>query len=73
MQNFIDNDKLFDATLDLEYKPITSKNMSRVLIQYPMVTMKIVAGIYFEALRLVLKRIPIFDHPKNIEKPATTR
>lgn len=73
MQNFIDNDKLFDATLDLDYKPITSKNMSRVLIQYPMVTMKIVAGIYFEALRLVLKRIPIFDHPKNIEKPATTR
>ena len=73
MQNFIDNEKLFDATLDLEYRPMTSANMSRVLMQYPVVTMKVVAGIYFEALRLLLKRVPIFDHPSNNEKPATTR
>jgi DUF1365 family protein len=73
MQNFIDSDKLFDATLDLEYKPITSTNMSRVLMQYPIVTMKVVAGIYFEALRLLFKRVPIFDHPSNSEKTATSR
>ncbi len=59
--------KLFDATLDLDYKPITSANMSRVLMQYPIVTMKVVAGIYFEALRLIFKRVPIFDHPSKSE------
>ena len=73
MQNFIEADKLFDATLDLEYKPITSINMARVLIQYPVVTMKVVFGIYYEALRLILKKIPFYDHPVNTEKSATTR
>lgn len=73
MQNFIDEDKLFDATLDLNWKPINSANMARVLIQYPLITVKVVAGIYFEALRLLLKRIPIFDHPVNNDKPVATR
>lgn len=73
MQNFIEGDKLFDATLDLEYKPITSLNMARVLTQYPVITMKVVTGIYYEALKLILKRIPFYDHPATSEKSATTR
>ena len=73
MQNFIDADKLFDATLDLEQRPITSMNMARVLIQYPVVTMKVVIGIYYQALKLLLKRIPFYDHPDNTEKQPSTR
>ena len=73
MQNFIDADKLFDATLDLENRPINSANMARVLVRYPVVTMKVVAGIYFEALRLLIKRIPFYDHPETTEKSASTR
>ena len=73
MQNYIDAEKLFDATLDLEYKPISSLNMARVLVQYPIITMKVVFGIYYEALRLLLKRTPFYDHPVTTEKPATTR
>jgi len=73
MQNFIDADKLFDATLDFEYRPINSANMARVLIQYPIVTMKVVVGIYYEALRLLLKRIPFYDHPETTGKSASTR
>jgi DUF1365 family protein len=73
MQNFIDDDKLFDATLDLDQRPMTSANMARVLVRYPVVTMKVVAGIYYQALRLLLKRIPIYDHPATGEKSASTR
>ena len=73
MQNFIDTDKLFDATLDLEQHPVTSMNMARVLVQYPVVTMKVVIGIYYQALKLVLKRIPIYDHPDKTEKQPSTR
>ena len=68
MQNFIDAEKLFDATLDLEYRPITSTNMARVLVQYPVITMKVVFGIYYQALKLLLKRIPLHDHPSIEEK-----
>jgi DUF1365 family protein len=73
MQNFIDNEKLFDATLDFEYRPMTSKNMARVLVQYPIITMKVVTGIYYQALRLLLKRIPFYDHPATSEKSVSTR
>ena len=73
MQNFIDAEKLFDATLDLKYRPINSPNMARVLVQYPVVTVKVVAGIYYEALKLLLKRIPFYDHPEPTEKTASTR
>ena len=73
MQNFIDDQKLFDATLDLEYRPMTSMNMARVLIQYPVITMKVAVGIYYQALKLLFKRIPFYDHPEISEKSATTR
>ena len=68
MQNFIDNEKLFDATLDLQSVPMNSFNMARVLVQYPVVTFKVVFGIYYQALKLLLKKIPIFDHPDNETK-----
>ena len=73
MQNFIDAEKLFDATLDLEMRPLSSINMARVLVQYPVITMKVVTGIYYQALKLLLKRIPVYDHPENAEKHPSTR
>ena len=72
MQNFIDGEKLFDATLDLERQEISSVNLARILIRYPLVTAKVSFGIYYEALRLLIKRIPIHDHPEPNEKPAET-
>ena len=73
MQNFVDSRKLFDATLDLDYRPMTSMNMARVLLQYPVITIKVVVAIYYQALRLMLKRTPFFDHPASRKKSATTR
>jgi DUF1365 family protein len=63
MQNFIDDAKIFDATLDLAYRPINSRNLARVLLRYPVITIKIVAAIYYQALVLFLKRVPFIDHP----------
>lgn len=73
MQNFENANKLFDATLDLEYQPIKSSSMARVLLQYPAITLKVVAGIYFEAMRLLMKRIPFYDHPAISRKSVSPR
>jgi DUF1365 family protein len=73
MQNYREGSKLFDATLKLERSPMTSFNLARVLVQFPLVTIKVVAGIYFEALRLWLKKTPFYSHPGNKEAPEEAK
>jgi len=62
MENYQHDKKVFDATLKLKKRKITSKNLAMALIQFPFVTMKIVFAIYYQALRLWLKRIPFVNH-----------
>ena len=52
-----------DATLSLRRTEITTAALARVLVQYPAMTLQVVAGIYWQALRLWWKRTPVFSHP----------
>jgi len=73
MQNFQQDKKLFDATMNLDKIPISSSSLARVLIGFPLVTVKVVIGIYYEAMRLWLKKVPFYSHPEINEasKPAS--
>lgn len=63
MKNFRDGRRAFDATLKLTREEITHRSMAKTLLTYPAMTAKVVTGIYWQALRLWLKRTPYFAHP----------
>ncbi len=56
---------LFDASLALQRREISPWALTDVLIKYPLMTAKVTAMIYWQALRLLLKKTPVFDHPKK--------
>ena len=60
----------FDATLALEHQPWTSRNLTRLLLRHPWMTAKVIGAIHWQALRLYLKRVPVFTHPARMRPPV---
>lgn len=67
MENWRDQQCHFDATLMLEAKPAIRSVLMKTLLRQPWMTLKTIAGIHFEALRLWLKSVPVYNHPKRKE------
>ncbi len=72
MVDYQNGEKLFDASLALQRREISKRSLTRVLLRYPVMTGKVVAMIYWQALRLIVKRTPFFTHPKK-RKPFGER
>jgi hypothetical protein len=66
MENRISGRAVFDATLSLERRPITTRNLATALARHPFMTGKVIAAIYWQALRLWLKRCPTYPHPGGV-------
>jgi len=58
----------FDATLILQQRTLNGAALAHVLVRYPAMTLQVLGAIYWQALRLWLKRNPIYSHPSLPEE-----
>ena len=58
----------FDATLRLRRQAWSAASLHRALRRFPWVTAKVIAAIHWEALRLYIKKAPVYTRPAGIQK-----
>jgi len=62
MADYDKEGKIFEADLTAERREITGASLARMLLRYPVVTLKVMAGIYWQAYRLWRKGVPFYGH-----------
>ena len=62
--------KRFDATLTLKRRAITGRSLARVPMGYPLMTVKVITMIHWQALRLWVKGGTGSHPPRKTRAPA---
>ncbi|GLS83720.1 DUF1365 domain-containing protein [Paraferrimonas haliotis] len=57
--------KVFDATLNLKRSDLNKATVRNTIIKLPSMALKTVAAIYWQALKIWLKRVPFIPHPNQ--------
>ncbi|MEO7198065.1 MAG: DUF1365 domain-containing protein [Solirubrobacterales bacterium] len=65
IQNHEAGELVFEASVGLERHAITPASMRGLLFRYPPVTIATIARIYMNAVKLKLKGVPYFSHPRG--------
>lgn len=68
-----DGERVFDAGMLLARRPIGSATLARVLVAYPLMTLRVMFAIHWQAFRLWLKGAPVYAHPDKRYKTVSTR
>lgn len=63
MENSENGQCLFSVGMVLREHALDSRGLARVLVHYPLMTLQVITAIYWQALRLKLKGVPVHDHP----------
>ena len=63
MQSFESGDEMFSAILDLRSNELNARSLRQVLVHFPLMTVRVITAIYWQALRLWMKRVPFVPHP----------
>ncbi len=57
--------RIFNVGMQLKQQPINSVTLAKCLVVFPLMTLKVGCAIYYQALRLWIKKIPFHPKPKT--------
>lgn len=55
--------KQFEAAIAMRKMPLTNKSLAKQMIKIPSTALKTVWGIYWQAIKLFVKRVPFYGYP----------
>jgi DUF1365 family protein len=62
MENHREEQKVFEADLALQRKPLDAAALRRHVLAFPWMSLRTLSAIYWQAMCLLLKRTPLFAH-----------
>lgn len=69
MINRQEDQPALDASLVLSRRPVSGRSLASVLLRFPLMTVRVITAIYWQALKLWMKKCPSYEHPSigNLE------
>ncbi|MDX9787479.1 MAG: DUF1365 domain-containing protein [Desulfobacterales bacterium] len=64
MMDKVNGEPVFEAVLNLTRQKITNRELTLTLLRYPLMTVKVISAIYWQALQLRLKGAVYYPHPE---------
>ena len=65
MKNIEAGKRYFNASMSLREKEINTFNLAWSLMRYPFMTLQVLCGIYWQALKLRIKGLTFYTHPRH--------
>lgn len=66
-------ERVFDAVLDVAARPLDGRALLGAALRRPLMTVKAIAAIHWQALKLWLRRAEVYPHPKKRGLPGYPR
>jgi len=57
-------ESIFNVTMKLDGKPLSRREANFLPFRFPLICIKVITAIYWQALCLWFKRVPFYPHPK---------
>ncbi|MFA5683616.1 MAG: DUF1365 domain-containing protein [Lysobacteraceae bacterium] len=61
----------FDATLAMQRRPLDGRSLAACLLRHPLMTLRIIVAIHWQALLTWRKQTPVYDHPSKSRRPPS--